>query len=215
MNHTNNPRRYFDALAPGYDERTAAAGWQNNTVFGKKLGALTCNPQAYLDLGAGTGETITETLRHTRPERIVAVEFAPQMVALLRRKFRGDARFTYKTTTINDYLAGDANEGPFGLVTAICVYSFVAEPRQILEGVARNLTEDGLFIFTYEPAVRGEPTQTPFRHAVTGQEITTYRQSRAEIARMARQSGLSIVSDERYSALKERDVPARIVVARQ
>jgi predicted TPR repeat methyltransferase len=207
--------RHFDALASGYDERSAEQ-WRSNTVFGKMLGCLACAPEFYLDLGAGAGATIREVLDYSSPRRVVAVDASEQMVASLVSLSHRIPNFTAVQAGATTYL--ETPREAFELVSAISVLAFVEDPNRLLGGVAQRMNRGGWLIFTYNPIVEGSPllreAQEIVPNKVAGTEVTIHRQHPRAIEQMVADVGLVVARHQLYAPSKTRsDLVAGIVAA--
>jgi predicted TPR repeat methyltransferase len=83
----------------------------------------------------------------------------------------------------------------FDLVTAIGLLHFLPRPQEVIAGVARVLSSNGQFMFTYDPFIPGHPTNGERQ---TTYDLTVYRSTPEDIESAVRRSGLEIVSDRSF-----------------
>ncbi len=78
-------RRSFDRAAPGYDA-VAVLQREIGTRLLERLDYVRLAPKTILDLGCGTGQLIAPLQRRYPKARVVALDFAPAMLGLARRR---------------------------------------------------------------------------------------------------------------------------------
>ncbi len=210
--------RHFDYLAPEYDANATARGWRSNAVLGEMLGDLGCAPRSVLDLGAGTGATVSEVLAHTNPVRVVAVDASGGMVDYMQERFAGDTRIECVRAPVAEYL--ESTDESFDLVTAVSVLPFNSEVQTFIDGMAGHVNPGGNCIFTYEPVNPMHPLQsereTTLRNETVGTAATIHRQHPNEIAAAVLRAEMQLVDNRLFLPLPGSDpvLLAGIVVAR-
>ena len=78
-------RRSFDRAAPGYDAAAVLQREIGNRLL-ERLDYVRLTPRTILDLGCGTGQAIAPLMRRYPKARLVALDFAPAMLRLARRR---------------------------------------------------------------------------------------------------------------------------------
>lgn len=78
--------RYFDRLAPGWDERTGAGGPDHLATLAKAVLEIEPEPERILDVGAGTGAGTLFLAREFPRARVRGVDISPAMVDLAKAK---------------------------------------------------------------------------------------------------------------------------------
>ena len=135
-------RRRFERAADSYDIFSVVQrGMADRLVAG-----IEREPSSILDLGCGTGYLTALLGKRFPAAQIVAVDFAPAMIELARRRVPG-ARF----------LAQDIEElepepGSYDLIASNATVQWLAEPERTLTRLADSLAPDGeLQIATFGP----------------------------------------------------------------
>jgi ubiquinone/menaquinone biosynthesis C-methylase UbiE len=142
-------RRYFDAAAPGWDERTGAGSVDHLTPLAVAVTALDREPERILDVGTGTGEAALFLSREFPRASIRGVDISEEMVHAAQTKVGLDpeGRIAFRVADAGD-LPYEADS--FDLLTHVNVPPFFGE-------IARVLRPGGHVIFV---ATRG--AATPF-----------------------------------------------------
>jgi malonyl-CoA O-methyltransferase len=78
-------RRSFDRAAPGYDAVAVLQREIGNRLL-ERLDYVRLTPKTVLDLGCGTGQAIAPLMRRYPKAGLVALDFAPAMLRLARRR---------------------------------------------------------------------------------------------------------------------------------
>jgi malonyl-CoA O-methyltransferase len=81
----HHARRSFDRAAAGYDE-VAVLQREIGERMLERLDYVRLAPATILDLGCGTGQTITPLMQRYPKARVIALDFAPAMLRLARRR---------------------------------------------------------------------------------------------------------------------------------
>jgi phosphatidylethanolamine/phosphatidyl-N-methylethanolamine N-methyltransferase len=126
-------------------------------------------PGPVLELGAGTGSLTQGLVRAgCSPERIVALEREPALVAVLRREFPTMTVIAGEATRIGEYLAGRV-ERLAGVVSSLPIKWFpIAEQRAVIRPCLDMLGPDGCFV----QLTNGFSSPVPIdRLGITGREV--------------------------------------------
>ena len=104
-------------------------------------------PGPVLELGAGTGSLTQGLVRAgCSPERIIALEREPALVAVLRREFPTMTVIAGEATRIGEYLAGKV-ERLAGVVSSLPIKWFpIAAQRAVIRPCLDMLGSDGCFV---------------------------------------------------------------------
>jgi predicted TPR repeat methyltransferase len=95
---------------------------------------------------------------------------------------------------VGQFLGG--TQSRFDLVVAIGLFHFLPEPQQTIAEVARILTGNGQFVFTYDPYIPGHPTNGERQIAY---DLTVYRSAPDDINDSLHRNGLEVVSNRIFS----------------
>jgi malonyl-CoA O-methyltransferase len=124
-------RRYFDAAARGWDERTSAGSAEHLAALAAATATVEPIPERVLDLGTGTGEAALFLAREFPRASIRGVDVSEEMVAAARAKVGLDpeGRIAFRVA--------DADALPFAaesfdLVAQLNVPPFFAEIARVL-----------------------------------------------------------------------------------
>lgn len=124
-------RRYFDDLAVGWDERTAAGSVEHLTALAAALDGVDARPERILDLGTGTGEVALFLAREYPTARVRGVDMSEEMIRKAKAKVGLDpeGRIAFK---VADAAALPFDDASFDLVTQVNVPPFFAEIARVL-----------------------------------------------------------------------------------
>ena len=124
-------RRFFDACADGWDDRTGALGADHLAALAAGLTHVSPIPERALDIGTGTGAGALLLAREFPQARVRGVDVSEEMIAAARAKVGLDpeGRIAFKV--------GDASSLPypdesFDLVIQLNVPPFFDELRRVL-----------------------------------------------------------------------------------
>jgi phosphatidylethanolamine/phosphatidyl-N-methylethanolamine N-methyltransferase len=126
-------------------------------------------PGPVLELGAGTGSLTQGLVRAgCSPERIIALEREPALVAVLRREFPTMTVIAGEATRIGEYLAGKV-ERLAGVVSSLPIKWFpIAEQHAVIRPCLDMLGPDGCFV----QLTNGFSSPVPIdRLGITGREV--------------------------------------------
>jgi predicted TPR repeat methyltransferase len=135
-----------------------------------------------LDLGCGTG--LSGVIVASRARRLAGVDISPMMLA------KAENRQVYDElveSEITDYL-NTVDDGRFHIVLAVDTLCYFGELREVLAGVARCLTNDGIFCFTVEKA-ENSPENRGFRLERHGR----YAHQESYLKKVSGENGLDVV----------------------
>ena len=102
--------RYFERLAPGWDERVQAHGSVHLAPLVAAVDELALAPRRILDVGTGTGAAALWLAGRFEGAEVLGVDIAPEMIERARANADGRARFE-----VADTHAAVA-QGPFDLI---------------------------------------------------------------------------------------------------
>ncbi len=182
MDLNKSTAKYWNGLAPLYDAATGDGAWIPNSVLGEELLASAVRASTALDLGCGTGQTLSQICElYPDLQTLVAVDISPAMIDIAAAKF--PSAETHAEDLVQ-FLARDARL--FDLVVAIGSLEFIPDLPQVLLQVGKHLNSKGSLIFTYEPLIPGFDPQTSHMEtsvstAVSDTSFVTYRWTPAEI----------------------------------
>jgi SAM-dependent methyltransferase len=124
-------RRYFDRLAPGWDERTGAATVAKLTSFAAALLLVKPEPERVLDVGTGTGEAALFAAREFPRASVRGIDMSSEMIAAAQAKvgLDPDGRVAFKVADAAKLPWPDRS---FDLVTLLNVPPFFSEIGRVL-----------------------------------------------------------------------------------
>ncbi|MDB2704942.1 FkbM family methyltransferase [Pseudomonadota bacterium] len=94
----------------------------NDQLAGRLVSSLCQSDKIFLDVGAHIGSVISETIKRSKPLKIIAIEAMPDKVAKLRRKF--------PTVELHEYAVTDKEgEVDFFVNTKQSGYSSLSNPK--------------------------------------------------------------------------------------
>jgi SAM-dependent methyltransferase len=138
-------RRFFDELAPRWDElRPAEAGRP-----GVERGLALVGPlegRTVVDLGCGTGLLEGHLLPRIGDGRVLAIDFAPEMLALARAR-HGSPRVDWLARDVLDTGLHDASAD---VVLCFDAFPHFPEPAATAREVARWLRPGGPFLLWHD-----------------------------------------------------------------
>lgn len=146
-------RAHFDAIAPGYDRRTAE-DWTPNRHLHEVLVDTGCRAGRALDLGAGTGQTAA-TVRAVLPDvQLHLVDISP---AMLERASTLVPGATTHVGDLDDFLARE--RGRYDLVVSMGVLEMVPDVDATLRRAGALVSPGGRIVVSHEVLVHGSPVQ--------------------------------------------------------
>jgi malonyl-CoA O-methyltransferase len=137
-------RRSFDKAARTYDGASAVATEIRNRLL-ERLDIVRLQPQAILDLGAGTGHSSKALRRRYRGAEVIALDLSPGMLARAERRQAWLRRF--------DPVIADAHRLPVKDASVELVFSnlmleWCHDPDAVFQEIRRVLKPGGLLTFT-------------------------------------------------------------------
>lgn len=197
MGHLEKVESYYNADAARFDNKIEESGWLGNQVLRKALQDGPTSIGRMLDLGAGTGNTITVVREMVEPEEIVAVDISQGMLDKLREKYPNDPRITIARKAVGEYLTDSSDR--FDFMTAMALFHHLPDQMEAVAGMASRLEKGGQAMFTYDPVIQGHDIQ---KDAVTEiEEVEAiYRVSPGEMEEEVRANGLAVKRHELYVA---------------
>ena len=124
-------RRFFDDLAPGWDERTRAGSVEHLAPLAAAVLRVGPAPERVLDLGTGTGEAALFLAREFPRASVRGVDMSESMVKLAQAKvgLDPDGRVAFRVADASDLpFGGDS----FDLVAQLNMPPFFAETARVL-----------------------------------------------------------------------------------
>lgn len=103
MSTVGEVERFFDAVAPRYEEIVSGNGWPANDMLRAELETIPRVDQA-LDLGAGTGLSSEAILHAAHPGCVVAVDVSIEMLEQLRHRCNGHPRLVVARMAVDRFL---------------------------------------------------------------------------------------------------------------
>jgi len=124
-------RRFFDRLAPGWDERTSARSVEHLAALAAAAARVHPAPERVLDLGTGTGEAALFLAREFPQASVRGVDLAEEMVRLAQAKVGLDpsGRIAFRVADAGR-LPDDADS--FDLVAQLNMPPFFGEIGRVL-----------------------------------------------------------------------------------
>lgn len=198
----------FDQHAEAFEDiLVEQLGYCVPLLIRQKLQDLKLGPfEKMLDLGCGTG--LTGGALRDMAEDITGLDLSENMVELAHEK---DIYETLYVAECVDFL--DENEdGPFNIITAADVLPYIGALEPLFFGVADNLDESGLFVFSAETRPDGEVTPIGYKVGKSQRFVhgPTYLKDRLEA------TGFDLVSMTDINVRMENGEPSPgyLVVAR-
>ena len=152
-------RRFFDSLAPGWDDRVGAETEWRQAPIGAALGHVARSPARALDIGTGTGTGAFFMASRYPSAEVVGIDLAEGMIARARQKAVGrEGNVRFEVADIADY----ANRESFELVLMLNMPPF-------FEQVAR-LTSPGGYVISIASRGPATPFYTPSQTLARGFE---------------------------------------------
>jgi ubiquinone/menaquinone biosynthesis C-methylase UbiE len=124
-------RRFFDDMAPGWDERTGAGSADHLAALAAGLLHVSPEPERALDVGTGTGAAALLVAREFPRARVRGVDLSEEMIRQAKSRVGLDpeGRIAFK---VADSAALPYAEESFDLVTLLNVPPFFGEIARVL-----------------------------------------------------------------------------------
>ena len=154
---------FLVAQTPNWSFDTREAGWNSafltKTYFHNSelqrqwawevLGKYSFSgSEKVLDFGCGDGKITSELSRLvSRTGSVVGLDLSKEMIAFSKKKFPSFAYPNLEFRQSESLTFDDAkDDASFDLVTSFCVFHLVAEPKQLLVNIKKQLKKDGTLL---------------------------------------------------------------------
>jgi malonyl-CoA O-methyltransferase len=137
-------RRSFDRAAAGYDAAAVLQRELGSRLL-ERLDYVRLAPRAVLDLGCGTGQAIAPLMRRYPKARLIALDFAPAMLRLARRRGTWLKR---PWCVCADAEALPLADGSVDLIVSNAALQWCNDLDRTFRDLLRILTPGGLLMFT-------------------------------------------------------------------
>lgn len=136
-------RRYFEQLAPGWDDRTGAGSPEHLAAFAAAAAALTESPERALEIGCGTGEGTLFLSREFPQARVRGIDLSPEMIRIASAKVGLDpeGRVAFK---VADASSIPWPEDSFDLIAQLNMPPFFAEIARVLRPGGSVIVADSI-----------------------------------------------------------------------
>ncbi len=202
----NPVEKYYDKLAPVYDQATAGPGaWTPPGYIAKELKAIGKKYDKALIVGVATGQDI-ETLDSIGVVKIDAVDVSGKMLAIAALKF---PKVSFQK---GDFmLLEDFKENSYDLIVCSGTLEFVADFEGFFEKCFKLLKKGGDLIVTYEPIILNHKIQRE-ESSELGSEISkdwgilgfvTHRHSPEEFLAVSQKAGFALQKAFKFIAYKK------------
>lgn len=199
----------FDQHAEAFEDILVdQLGYCVPMIMRQKLQELALGPfSSMLDLGCGTGLT-GGALRDMVTGDMVGLDLSENMVEIAHEKELYETLYVAECV---DYL-DDNDDGRFGLVTAADVLPYLGALEPLFFGVAENLEEGGLFVFSSE--TRPADDVGPLGYKVSASQRFVHSES--YVTERLAATGFEVVSMSDINVRMENGEPSpgHLVVAR-
>jgi ubiquinone/menaquinone biosynthesis C-methylase UbiE len=124
-------RRFFDRLAPGWDDRTGAGSPEHLAALAKALLHVKPAPERALDLGTGTGEGALLVAREFPQARVRGIDLSEEMIRTAQAKVGLDpeGRVAFR---VADAAELPYDDDSFDLVVQLNMPPFFAQAARVL-----------------------------------------------------------------------------------
>jgi ubiquinone/menaquinone biosynthesis C-methylase UbiE len=124
-------RRFFEAAAPGWDERTGAGSPEHLAAFAAAAAEVSEVPERALEIGCGTGEGTLFLSREFPRARVRGIDISPEMIRIASAKVGLDpeGRVAFKVADASSIPWPDDS---FDLVAQLNMPPFFAEIARVL-----------------------------------------------------------------------------------
>ena len=125
-------RRFFDRIAPQWDERTAVDSPERLVPLAAALDHVVEPPARAIDLGTGTGAAALMLARRYSEARVVGVDISEPMIAAAQAKLQGTELGGRVEFDVEDIAALPYGDGAFDLVAQVSTPVFFDEIVRVL-----------------------------------------------------------------------------------
>lgn len=124
-------RRYFERIAPGWDQRTGAGSVEHLAALAAALLHVKPAPERALDVGTGTGEGALLIAREFPQASVRGVDLSEEMIRSAKHKVGLDpeGRIAFRVADAADLPYEDES---FDLITHLNMPPFIAEVERVL-----------------------------------------------------------------------------------
>ncbi|MBO4919187.1 MAG: class I SAM-dependent methyltransferase [Erysipelotrichaceae bacterium] len=152
--------RFFDALAPDWDEET---GTENSEIIGLILdNALISEGEDILDVGCGTGRLFPYYLKRN-VSSVTGIDISSGMIEIAKKKLSGG-----KTVLICDDASEHTFNRCFDRIVVFDAFPHFTDPKKTIENLSKHLKEDGTLTIAHD-ASRDEINR---RHGVMQSDVS-------------------------------------------
>ncbi len=137
-------RRSFDRAAPGYDAVAVLQREIGNRLL-ERLDYVRLAPKTMLDLGCGTGQAVAPLMRRYPKARLIALDFAPGMLRLARRRGNWLKR---PWCVCADAESLPLADGSVDLIVSNATFQWCNDLDATFRDLRRILSPGGLLMFT-------------------------------------------------------------------
>ena len=152
--------RFFDALAPEWDEET---GRENGEIIRTLLdNAFVSNREDILDVGCGTGRLFPYYLKRN-VSSITGIDISSGVIEIAKKKHSHE-----KIALICDDAAEHSFDRCFDRIVVFDAFPHFVDPKKTIENLSKYLKEDGLLTIAHD-ASREEINR---RHGVMKSDVS-------------------------------------------
>lgn len=204
---------YYDHLASIYDQATEGE-WSPNLVLEPYLAALANTPSKALDIGCGTGQTITLLKKVCVISRMTGIDVSKNMLDACRRKHANADLHLGQFIDLGPQFAA----GAFDIITCIGTFEFVSDPAAFLAEASRLLSPAGRCFLTYEPIIRFHaiqdthesevaPGDAASKAGIASERFVSYRRDTQLMDRLLSEAGFRKTVDVEFVAYRKHSLP--------
>ena len=199
----------FDSFAPEFEKTLADLEYQApeliKEALEQNLKTSIFTKYHILDLGCGTGLCGEKIKKFATMRGLIGVDLSEKMLEIAR------AKKIYAELFCDDLCHYMENsEYFFHVIVASDVLTYFGDLTKVCVRVARSLTPDGLFVFTFS---ENEINKEDFYMAPSGRFV----HAPAYVERVLKSAGLKVISSERHILRNEAEIPVYgyVTVARK